>query len=80
MSPSFMFVLQILLVLCLIDRIIVYYFFGIVPTETFLSTTVDDSQSITPTSSAFIKKTEEIAVSRNNEKFVNFFSSFFKLV
>jgi hypothetical protein len=76
MSPSFMFILQILLLICLIDRIIV---FGIVPAETFVSTTVDDSQPITPILSTFIMKREEKSVSENNEKFFNFLS-FFKLV
>ncbi len=75
MPPSFMFILQILLVLCLIDRLIVYHILGIVLTEPFLSTPVNDSQSIAAMSSAFGKKTEDVAVSENNEKFLNWFKN-----
>jgi len=78
MSPSFMFVLQILLVLCLMNRILMYSFFGIVPTDT--SMIFGNSPSVTPISSTFIKQTEQTVGSTNMEIFHNFLSSLFKLI
>jgi hypothetical protein len=63
-----MFVLQILLVICLINRIFMYYFFGIVPTDPLVSIIIDNSQFCTPISEA---------KPMNDEKFSNFLSSFF---
>jgi hypothetical protein len=55
----------------------VYHILGIVLTEPFLSTpvTVNHSQSIAAMSSAFVKKTEDVAVSENNEKILNWFKN-----
>ncbi|CAF4488296.1 unnamed protein product [Rotaria sp. Silwood1] len=81
MSPSFMFVLQILLVLCLINRIIMYSFFGIVSNDNLVSVLIDNSQSVTPISSSpLVSKTEQTTSSTNHEKFNNFLLSLFKLV
>ncbi|CAF1181949.1 unnamed protein product [Rotaria sordida] len=80
MSPSFMFVLQILLILCLINRIIMYSFFGIVSNDTLTSIIVDKSQSVTSISSSLVSKTEQTTLSTNHEKFNNFLSSLFKLI
>jgi hypothetical protein len=80
MSPSFMFVLQILFVLCLIHRILMLYFFGIVSSDTLVSIIVDNSLSVTPISPEFMKGAEQTAMSRNDEKFNYFLSTFFKFV
>jgi hypothetical protein len=78
MSPSFMFVLQLLLVLCLINRILMYSFFGIVPTDTSMS--FGNSQSAIPISPTLVSETEQTVVSTNVETFHNFLLSLFKLI
>jgi len=75
-----MFVLQILLVICLINRILMYSFFGIVPADTLVSIIIDNSQSSTPMSSTLISETGKTVVSMNDEKFHHFLWSFFRLV
>lgn len=77
MSPSFMFMLQILLVLCLINQILMYNVFGIVPADSFDSVVVDKSQSCTPISSTIMRKTKQTDGSIDNEKFL---SSIFRLL
>ncbi|CAF3922274.1 unnamed protein product [Rotaria sp. Silwood2] len=80
MSPSFMFVLQILLILCLINRIIMYSFFGILSNDTLTSIIIDNSPSATSISSSLVSKTEQTTLSTTHEKLNNFLLSLFKLV
>ena len=75
-----MFVLQILLVMCLVNRILMFCFFGIVSSDTLVSIIVDHSQSVAPISSGFIRATEQTAGSGHGETVPNFLSSFFKFV
>jgi hypothetical protein len=42
MSPSFMFVLQILLLTCLLNQFLIYYFFGIIPNDILTSILTDN--------------------------------------
>ncbi|CAF4739858.1 unnamed protein product, partial [Rotaria socialis] len=74
MSPSFMFVLQILLILCLISRISMYYFFGSTSNDPLTSIITDNTQLTTS-----IRKTETTKLSTNHQIFNNFVLTFFSV-
>ncbi|CAF2093632.1 unnamed protein product [Rotaria magnacalcarata] len=74
MSPSFMFALQILLILCLINRISMYYFLGSISNDPLTSIITNNAQSTTS-----IRKTEATKLSTNYQIFNNFVLTFFSV-
>ncbi|CAF5227768.1 unnamed protein product [Rotaria magnacalcarata] len=74
MSPSFMFALQILLILCLINRISTYYFLGSISNDPLTSIITNNAQSATS-----ICKTEATKLSTNHQIFNNFVLTFFSV-
>ena len=80
MSPSFMFILQTLLVLCLANRILIYHVFGIVSPDFLVSMDSDSSQAVSSISFALNEKAQEETMSQNRDKRDSFLLSFFNLI